>query len=472
MKSKIIVLLLCMFLLAGCGKVEEPPVTAPSIIETAEPTSPKTDEVEVTDSITGTGNVGDIIPTENEKVEFIVSLVFDGEFVIPEEEVIVIWEDGHSQNTATIGEDGYARIYLDGEFNVYLGNVPKLDKFDYTYNPNIYKADNDNPVVVIELERIVIITSRYNGKALYNELPITNEGTYRAKIESSSKKMFYEFKPTVAGYYVIESLINIHEDVINPTIDTYNGTFAAKFKDETIDGGGYYKKGGFTKNFRWVVRLSQSEIQNVFTFSVYGTSKTGVYPINIDFSVTYTGEYYPEDIVSTYITAEQANFKTDEYDKSVYKFVNSDHGTGSYYGGVSNGTGILKGTEYKFNDATGYWHRYYAETDTYGPILCAKIAAPCAYYERALNYIEEAGNKNLTVSNGTENYKRFIEVDYTLACNSDGVCYVTQELKEFLQKFSISQRLFFDGNGFVETTGVYAIEDDQWLFACGYYTEK
>ena len=45
-------------------------------------------------------------------------------------------------------------------------------------------------------------------------------------------------------------------------------------------------------------------------------------------------------------------------------------------------------------------------------------------------------------------------------------------MKEFLQKFSISQRLFFDGNGFVESTGVYAAEEDQWLFACGYYVEK
>ena len=81
-------------------------------------------------------------------------------------------------------------------------------------------------------------------------------------------------------------------------------------------------------------------------------------------------------------------------------------------------------------------------------------------------------SKNLTVSNGTENYKQFVEISYAAACNSDGVCYVTMELMEFLQKFSVSQRLFFDGNGFVESTGVYAAEDDQWLFACGYYAIK
>ena len=59
--------------------------------------------------------------------------------------------------------------------------------------------------------------------------------------------------------------------------------------------------------------------------------------------------------------------------------------------------------------------------------------------------------------------------------NSDGVYVVTPELKEFLQRFSTSQLLFFDGNGWVEnndTVDVDAMEDDQWLFACGYYVEK
>ena len=105
-------------------------------------------------------------------------------------------------------------------------------------------------------------------------------------------------------------------------------------------------------------------------------------------------------------------------------------------------------------------------------MLCAKITKPCAYYEESLNLIESHGNKNLTVSNGTENYKVFVEQSYAAVCNSDGVCFVTNEMKEFLQKFSVSQRLFFDGNGFVESTGVYAAEDDQWLFACGYYAIK
>ena len=340
-----------------------------------------------------------------------------------------------------------------------------------TYNPNIYTASTDEPVIEITLLKISKI-SKGKGTALYKEYQISNEGTFRANITSKTNKVYYEYQPKNAGYYLIESLVSIHEDVVNPKVDIYVGTFAAKYFSETLDKGGTHKKGGYTNNFKWIVRLSQAEISNVYTFAIYADSKTGTYPVNVDFSITYTGDYYPESTVSKFIEAKEANFKTPEFSKDQYAFYNSDHGTGNYYGMVTNGTGILSGDDYAYNPETGYWHRYYKETETFGPILCAKISQPCAYYERALNFIEEAGNKNLTVSNGTENYKQFIEIDYTLACNSDGVCYVTMELKEFLQKFSVSQRLFFDGNGFVESTGVYAIEEDQWLFACGYYLEK
>ncbi len=61
---------------------------------------------------------------------------------------------------------------------------------------------------------------------------------------------------------------------------------------------------------------------------------------------------------------------------------------------------------------------------------------------------------------------------YADFANRDGRVPVTQELKDFLQGFSISQRYFADGNGWVETHDVYAVdapEDSQWLWACGYY---
>ena len=61
---------------------------------------------------------------------------------------------------------------------------------------------------------------------------------------------------------------------------------------------------------------------------------------------------------------------------------------------------------------------------------------------------------------------------YVSYCNADGVAPVTEELKEFLQGFAITQRYFSDGEGWVETNSKYPIdayEDSQWLFACAYY---
>ena len=462
MKNKIMLLFISIFLIftiTSCGEVEEAPVV-PEIPTLDNPVT----DVPTNDIPTNVESGGD----SEQQIEFVVSLTYNGRLFTPsaDEKISVIWADDFSQYSKEIAEDGYAKLVLDGEFNVYLSSTPK----DYTYNPNIYVVNNENPVVEIELYKISK-TSKGAGTGLYSEREISNTGTYRVTIASAAKKYYYEYQPTEPGYYVIESLVSIYDDVINPKVDIYQGTFASKYFKETLDSGGSYKKGGYTKNFKWVVKLTADEVSNVYTFAIYADSKTGVYPISVDFSITYEGEYYKDQIVSKVILPKEATEATPDY-SSDYEYINSDGGTGNYYGGVTNGTGLLDGKKFKYNEETGYWHFFDVATGEFGPILCVKITAPCAYYEESLNLIESHGNKNLTVSNGTENYKQFVEVWYAALCNSDGVCYVTMEMKEFLQKFSISQRLFFDGNGFVESTGVYAIEEDQWLFACGYYRLK
>lgn len=442
----IILLLVLLFPLTSCGEIEEPPVT-PDLPQEDKPTpKPNPDG-------------------EEEGVEFCVSLVYEGMIYIPSgEEITVIWADDYSQYSKSIDNSGYAKILLDGDFQVYLDNVPS----GYTYDPNIYFADNENSTIEIELLKIYKI-SKGRGTGLYNEYQVSTTGTYRTTIASKTKKVYYEYQPTKSGVYSVESLVNVKQDLINPKLDIYSGTFAYKNFDETIDGGGTYNPGGFTKNFRWTIYIADEMIGNVYTFVIYAETKTGIYPVEVDFRIAYEGEHYLDHPVSKVMYAQEAGFKTPEFDNHVYK--NSDGGTGSYYSGVTNGTGLLDGGNFKYDPDMGYWRVWDRNTQTYGPILCASITAPCAYYEESLNNIESHGNKNLTVSDGTENYKQFIESSYAAACNSDGVCYVTMELMEFLQKFSISQRLFIDGNGFVESTGVYAIEEDQWLFCCGYYEE-
>ena len=513
MKKKIISLFIMLFMffaLTSCGSNTEQPIIGGEIIGDQEQNNPGNgNESGNNPGEDNNGSEGDnsseeekpVIPPAQTDVEFTVCLIYNKQVYIPkaDEKITVIWADDYSQYTQEIAADGYAKLVLDGDFYVYLDNTPS----GYTYDANIYTADNENPVVEIQLLKIAKV-SKGKGTELYSEYELSSEGTYRAEIKNKGKKVFYEYKPKKSGYYVIESFVSVHTDMVNPKVDIYTGTFAAKYFSQTLDDGGTYKKGGYTKNFKWVVKLTQAELNNVYTFAIFADSKTGEYPVYIDFRISYEGEYYKESTLAKLMEAEEikancycksckypvdpadvpsncpnckgtefteASSRTPNYGNE-FKYINSDYGTGNYYGGISNGTGFLDADNFKYNEATGYWHVYDKDTNTYGAVLCVKITSPCAYYEEALSLIESHGNKNLTVSNLTENYKQFIEVEYAAICNSDGVCYVTNEMKIFLQKFSVSQRLFFDGNGFVESTGVYAIEEDQWLFACGWYEAK
>lgn len=175
----------------------------------------------------------------------------------------------------------------------------------------------------------------------------------------------------------------------------------------------------------------------------------------------------------------------------------------------------FRGENYKLSPKTGVYHKYDAQayaSDPYGygvgfgPVLFGKITSATRFIPSPLTMIEYAGNKALTIENGTKNYKLFVEgyqamrdmantpidasgqllgmpIDFPAECNgmlgyadfanADGVVPVTPELKDFFQKFSVSQRLFNDGNGFAEAHAdpkVDALEEDQWLFACCYYT--
>lgn len=460
MKNRFFLILLLVFVsltLTACGIIEDDPGDINKPID-GENKNPSGNEKPG-------DNPDDDKPIET-GVEFTVSLIYNKKIMIPTEKVTVYWVDDYVQYSQEINDQGVAKQKLDGDFSVYIDNIPD----GYTYNPNIYKANNENPNVKIELLKIGKI-SKGKGTALYKEYKITSTGTYRCEITKNTQQVFYEYEPKTAGYYIIESLVNIYEDTVNPKIDAYTGTSQHKVTPpKTIDDGGISKKGGYTKNFKWVVQLTEAMLNNVYTFAIHCEVKNGVFPVSIDFSITYVGEYVVDPTVTQLMQAKEANFITPNH-KGIYR--NADGGTGSYYERRSNGSGILNGDNYKYNEETGYYHLYDKNTDTYGPILCAAITTPCAFYDESLNRIESHGNKDLTVSNGTENYKQFIEISYAAACNSDGVCYVTKELKEFLQKFSISQRLFIDGTGYCEiVSGVFATEEDQWLFACGYYDEN
>ena len=522
------VLLACLLLITACGEYN-PAAKLPGNNHERIPESTDGDAV--------TDEEGTLDPNP-----FTVTLTYNGEVYIPSEEqpVSVKWSDGYSVHTAPIGQDGVARIGgLDGDFRVTLTAVPE----GYTYNPNAYTATNNRRNLEIELYRIV--TTRGQGDLLYNAIEIRNTGIYCVELTSPTQEIFFEFAPPKSGTYSMESWMDTIDNQINPQAKFYGANAFNKTYQYTADGGG--AEGTYTKNFKLDVQIADEMIsdggQVTFSFGVLATSTDGQYPIKVYFAITLDGEFSLNhaDAQMIYPSDEHLD-RAPEYDKALYEFVGAE--VLKTEGGSS--ANVFDGTLYKLwpisEGGDNYYHVYdeaaYPESHGYGPVLYAYVNMPCRFMDASFTTVEMRGNKALTVSNGTENYKLFIEgfhglvVDppgdngpyfcvincpcretnqcesaklgfengacseacenchadcrrcpteafgmsgYGQYCNSDGVTAVTEELKQFLQKYSVNQLLFMDGNGFVETNtsvSVYAAENDQWLFACGYYKKK
>ena len=464
---------------------------------------------------------------------FTVKMTYEGKTFIPDPQkpIRAQWSDGFSFHSAEIGADGTARITgLDGDYRVTLSDVPE----GYTYNPNVYMASNNSRAVEIKLYKIV--TTRGKGSGLYNCIEIKSTGLYRVELSKASAEVFYEFAPRKSGTYSVEAWVDTTQNNVNPQANYYGANAFFKRLEYTADDGG--AESSFTKNFKLDVEIADEMIgdngQVTFSFGIKATAKNGEYPAVVYFAITLDGEFSLNFNEPTLMIPQETLVHQPYYDPEKYDFV------GAEFAQTQNGNTALvfDSDNYKLwrreDGGDGYYHLYkpdaYPETGGYGPILYAYISQPCRFIDASFDTIEMRGNKALTLSNGTENYKLFIEgfdallVDppgdngpyfcvtncpcrtsnrcagaCTDACtechvdcrrcpeeamgkggysdyvNTDGCYGVTQELKEFLQKYSINQLLFMDGNGFVETNpsvSVYALEQDQWLFACGYYREK
>ena len=461
MKLKPMAMLISSLLLAGCaGYIDENPVTSHREISnnTSRPTTSKP---------TGgnTGDTGDtpvnpdnpVTPDEpiEEDPTYTVCLKLNGKLYNEDdlEDCRAVFYDLNNKTEFPVefNEEGYAITdQLDGDYAIHLQNCPE----DYTYDPNIYFTDYVNKYTEINLIPLTPLLG--TGKTPYDDIyKMSKVGTYRYTIKNKRTELLYaQFEPKKAGVYTIETLCDIYEDNIDPTVELYSGTAVWKNLDNptVLNDGGTYRKGGYTKNIKYTVKIADQFIGNVFAYGLRATVKDGVYPINIDFRISYLEDYYWEDIKAETMESTVPDFKTPDL-TGAYTFAN--------LGGL-----VFDGKNYVFNQTDGFFH--YKTVD--GPIVCADIDTPSQFLDVSLTHVQDSGNKNLTVSDGTENYTDFICNVYQRRCNSAGRCYVTMELKEFLQKYSNSQLLFQDGNGYIEyESHHYAAEPDQWLWACGFY---
>ena len=442
--------------------------------------------------------------------------------------ISAIWRGENALHSAEFDENGTATVYnLDGDYRVTLSGLPD----GYTYNPNAtsYVATNYNRNVEIDLYDVIIPKSK--GTNMYTDYILLSDETknavnpyvYRVSLESAETRVHCQFSPPSQGLYSVESWVDVQDQTIDPNIDVYTGSFAAKYFSYTLEDGGVSK--GYTSNFKHEVDILAEEVGNDFSFAVFAGVKNDKYPVTIDFVVHCDGEPIRNTSKAEMIVPSELNGRAKNYSKSLYKITNSETKSGSRW--------LFDGSKYAYNEETGYYHVYnkdvykgYFETysdgsksdvfaDGYGPILYAEVKTDKDGLYPFMDYYYPPGvpaftpqygtpmgistcelmSNELTLK-GTKNYRFFINgwsglhnsdqwwIDqlskqelakyskmegYAAYTNSD-CCYpVTNELQLFLQEFSQTKEYFADGEGRAEDYGYDSTEEDQWLFACRYY---
>ena len=463
--------------------------------------------------------------------DFSVQLNLNGQPFIPKVKISVYWNDGYNVHTAPVDLTGRAVIDgLDGDYRVTLSSVPS----GYAYDPNAYVSTNDNRAIIIDMYDLNRL--RGSGTDLYHCYEISDTGVYTVTVESPDDLNYIQFAPKKNGTYTVESWVSTVDDEVSPVCLGYLGTTQYKYGEYKVTDvglcGSYTRNFVHTVNIA-EESISTGGGSLTFTFAIGAENKSGVYPINLTFAIKRNGGF---DLERTEKTTVIPTFDWSDFDFKSFSSLAGGTivGAETLYKGTTN-VYVFDESNYKLwkksDGGDGFYHVFdeekYPETDGYGPVLVAYITKACRFFEADENgnkpsftTIEDAGNNALVVG-GTYNYRLFIkgfeklaEEGYycvskclchldksTPAClvgclectdectnvtaaemgvkgyaeyaNADGVVPVTEELREFLQRYVSNSGYFFaDGEGKIETDSNHPINADewsQWLFACGYY---
>ena len=402
---------------------------------------------------------------------FTVDLVLNGKPFTPPVEMYAQWMGDDGIYNAKFDSNGHAeRSGLDGDYHVTLSVVPN----NYTYDCNNYRADNNHRNVTIQMLAIITATNS-RTTSMYNCIEIKELGTYRAILQNANHAIFFQYTPKMSGKYTVQSWVDIYENEVNPFMEVYGGTFANKWHIRTQDGGG--ASNTYTKNFLLEIELTTDEVGNEWTFQVRANCRSGVYPLIIDFTIALESEVNgPRE--GTY---EKYYAQGPFYDASVHGAV----GGRTQYIFDSNNN-ILDENMVRLNPADGFYHVYdtvkYASTDGYGPLLFARLGTDSrvlstqsgtgfldGYVRGWLHYNGKNYWWDINKGNNVWDTDPNCFIAQYISHGVDGGHPVTEELKTFLMEYSLSQRLFSDGDGWAESLGLKSNEESQWLFCCYYY---
>ncbi len=428
---KIAVVLLAIMLLSilvGCGAFS-PPTVLP-------------------DPVPGGEGGGEQKPEDTPPQDdiFSVTLVMNGQPFYPTSTIFALWTGEEGVHRAVFNEEGVAEATgLDGEYHVTLSGLP----VGYTYDPNGYFADNTNMDITVEVLHIISSTSREDTTMYNNCVGISSLGTYRTTLTSASHKIWFEYTPSKGGIYSIESWVDTTENMVNPYVDIYNGTFAFKQLNRTQNDGG--SSSTYTKNFRFEWSITASEVGNLVSFVIYADCIGNNYPVTVDFTIKYEGDVPDIESAYTKVHPEGPFLESKIPPSGQFHYLYEDK--------------VLSDDDIVFNEDDGYYHIYNSETGEQGAVLYATIGAGTDILDG-----EGAGFKHplVVLKFAGYDYYEFIEW-YDFYSNTDKRHPVTEELKQFMYLYAHSQHFFYDGNGWAEGLGINSTEEDQWLFNCGYY---
>ncbi len=448
----------------------------------------------------------------------------------PDMNIKAAWTGQGESYSASFGANGIAAISgLDGTYNVSLTNVPE----GYTFDPNgDYSVNNNHKSVPITL--FVIADAPGDGTAFFANSnsyakQITNTGLYRAEIKTPNQRVCYMFTPNQDGTYLIESLVNVQENAVNPVLDYYvaNSAYINEANPTTFDTGG--PSGSFTKNFRFYADRVAG-FDGTWGLAIRASVQPGhSYPVYVDFRISYLRDS-ANNGVNVQASGPFADSKT-----------GTPAGDFTYiYKGEANDK-YIDGYKVKFNSKDGFYHvlpqsEYNKEDSAINwdncPYLYARIFTNCDIIQGQFNklhinssegllwhrehYIDPNVIEHLPSGNthnyddgichiggqinlvlGTRTYYDFVHAYYRRLVMSSfntlktlGVVPVNEELKRFLDdfakymefEFSVATPenpvhtapLFDDGAGIAEQEGTnfgFSVSgpDSVWLFCCGYF---
>lgn len=318
------------FSLTSCGEIINPD---------SETNSSETESSTTTDKKEDTKNI----------IEYKITVMLAGtENTYPGNgKLQIILQNNKSTITAELGEDGSAIIKApEGEYYARLSGQPGA----YVYDPNETVVNTQNREGIINLYSKAKPTGGSGVDKFTNVYTIDNlnkfeVGTtyyYQATIKNQSDVVYYEFRPSVAGTYKIESCVSMFDNLINPKVlKYYSGPVASGFLDSEIDKGGQSLDGGYTKNFAFTSSFTERSIGNVQKFGIKADVMAGLqdYPVNITFKITYVGDAeqsyvyreikYAEDIY--YKRSDNGNYLKDSNDNYIIEYEQISEGASDHF---------------------------------------------------------------------------------------------------------------------------------------------